>query len=487
LNFELLPLGLRSGTSNNKFPSLPFLVQLDNMVLTNARGGDQVEKMKQFKMVLERMMAVLQLGKQNLQIGLKDKLPLYEKQILNILQNHKKVPQQQPQSGASSDQPQFPSLQQSQTGMQSQQPPQQQQIDNHPNQIQQQLNSTAMPQSNNIGISNAMQQGIQNTLQSDQLLASGTGFGSLPQGAMGATMQNTMNPPQMVGSCAPIGSSNMQHTLTMAGMQTNTSSAQIKQQPQHQEQQIQAQQRMMPTQQQMQQRQLQQRLMQKQQLLQQQLPLQQQDQQQKLQHSQQNQMQQLGQPSDPADLKSRQGAAGMKPGSMYQQHYPGIGPRNSYYSQLKPGANLPISSPQNIQSSSPQISLPSPQVDQPGVIPPTQLKSGTPLQAAASPFVPSPSPPVAPSPMIEDTKLGAGLMQNAATQAGQALPANSAQTSQMGQPQAGSLAVGTPGISASPLLAEFTSPEAGHGTNLSIQVPETEKPIEKLVRLVSFS
>jgi PAX-interacting protein 1 len=461
------------------------------MVLPTARGGDQVEKMKQFKMVLERMMAVLQLGKQNMQIGLKDKLPLYEKQILSILQNHKKVPQQQPQSGASSDQPQFPTLQQSQTGMQSQQPPQQQQsqqIDNHPNHIQQQLNVTAMPQSNNIGISNAMQQGIQNTLQSDQLLASGTGFGSLQQGAMGATMQNTMNPPQMVGSCAPIGSSNMQHTLTMAGMQTNAT-AQVKQQPQHPEQQIQAQQRMMPTQQQMQQRQLQQqRFMPKQQLLQQQLPLQQHVQQQKLQHSQQNQMQQLGQPSDPADLKSRQGAVGMKPGSMYQQHYPGIGPRNSYYSQLKPGANLPISSPQNIQSSSPQISLPSPQVDQPGLIPPAQLKSGTPLQAAASPFVPSPSPPVAPSPMVEDTKLGAGLMQNsAAAQAGQALPANSAQTSQMGQPQAGSLAVGTPGISASPLLAEFTSPEAGHGTNLPIQVPEIEKPIEKLVRLVSFS
>jgi PAX-interacting protein 1 len=152
--------------------------------------------MKQFKMVLERMMAVLQLGKQNLQIGLKDKLPLYEKQILSILKNHKKVPQQQPQSGASSDQPQFPPLQQSQTGMQSQQPPQQQQtqqIDNHPNHIQQQLNASAMSQSNNLG-ANVIQQGIQNTSQSDQRLASGMGFGSLQQSA---TTRNAMNHPSI--------------------------------------------------------------------------------------------------------------------------------------------------------------------------------------------------------------------------------------------------------------------------------------------------
>ncbi|KAJ1696263.1 hypothetical protein LUZ63_004775 [Rhynchospora breviuscula] len=60
---------------------------------------------------------------------------------------------------------------------------------------------------------------------------------------------------------------------------------------------------------------------------------------------------------------------------------------------------------------------------------------------------------------------------------------NSAQTGQMGEPLAGSIAVGTPGISASPLLAEFSSPKAGQGTELSTEVPQTEKPIEKLARL----
>ncbi|KAF3335811.1 hypothetical protein FCM35_KLT20318 [Carex littledalei] len=252
------------------------LSQLDSIVPPNARGGEQIEKMKHFKMVLERMMAVLQLGKHSMQIGLKDKLSLYEKQILSILQNHKKAPQQQPQPGAPSDQPHFPGLQQSQPGLQSQQLPQQQQpqqMDSQ-NQLQQQLNTSAMPQSNNMGMPNSMQQGIQNTFQSDQHQASGTGFGSLQQGAMGSSMQNTMNPPQMVGSGAAIGSSNMSHTVTMGGMQTNMNSAQVpKPQQQHQEQQIQPQQRMMPSQQRMQQRHMQQRLMQqKQQLLQQQLP-----------------------------------------------------------------------------------------------------------------------------------------------------------------------------------------------------------------------
>ncbi|KAF3336101.1 Mediator of RNA polymerase II transcription subunit 15a [Carex littledalei] len=280
------------------------LSQLDSIVPANARGGEQIEKMKHFKMILDRMIALLQLGKHNLQISLKDKLSLYEKQILSILQNHKKAPQQQPQAGAPSDQPHFSGLQQSQPGLQTQQLPQQQQpqqMDNQ-NQLQQQLSTSTMPQSNNLGMPNAMQQGMQNTLQSDQLQASGTGFGSLQQGAMGPSMQNTMNPPQMVGSGSAIGSSNMSHTVNMAGMQTNMSSAQVlKPQQQHQEQQLQTQQRMMQSQQQMQQRHLQQRFMQqKQQLLQQQLPLQQQKQPQ----PQQNQMQQLGQPSEPSDIKS---------------------------------------------------------------------------------------------------------------------------------------------------------------------------------------
>lgn len=198
-------------------------------------------------------------------------------------------------------------------------------------------------------------------------------------------------------------------------------------------------------------------------------------------------MQQPGQPSESADLNFWQRAAGMKSGSMYPRHYPGMGQCNSYYhSQLKSGSNVPIFSVQNIQSSSPQTSHPSLNVDQQGLIPTTQLKSGTLLLAAASPFVPSLSPPVAPSPMIEDIELGAGLMHNSAVgQAGQPLPANT-QTGQMGEPQTGLFSVGTPGISSVPLLAEFTSPETGPGTNLSTQDPVTEKPIDKLITSMMY-
>ncbi|XP_078148459.1 mediator of RNA polymerase II transcription subunit 15a-like [Carex rostrata] len=69
------------------------LSQLDSLVAPNARRGDPIEKMKQYKMVLESMMAVLQLGKHSMQIGLKDKLSLYEKQIQSVVQNYKKAPQ----------------------------------------------------------------------------------------------------------------------------------------------------------------------------------------------------------------------------------------------------------------------------------------------------------------------------------------------------------------------------------------------------------
>jgi PAX-interacting protein 1 len=49
------------------------------------------------------------------------------------------------------------------------------------------------------------------------------------------------------------------------------------------------------------------------------------------------------------------------------------------------------------------------------------------------------------------------------------------------QAQAPSLAVGTPGISASPLLAEFTSPDGAHGgalTTVSSKSNVTEQPLK---------
>uniref|UniRef100_A0A6V7QT75 Mediator complex subunit 15 KIX domain-containing protein n=1 Tax=Ananas comosus var. bracteatus TaxID=296719 RepID=A0A6V7QT75_ANACO len=57
--------------------------------------SDRAEKMKK---LLEGILVILQLDKSNVQIALKDKLFLYEKEIMRILASHKrKVPAQQPQ------------------------------------------------------------------------------------------------------------------------------------------------------------------------------------------------------------------------------------------------------------------------------------------------------------------------------------------------------------------------------------------------------
>ena len=126
----------------------------------------------------------------------------------------------------------------------------------------------------------------------------------------------------------------------------------------------------------------------------------------------------------------------------------------------------------------------SPQIDQQNML--TSLtKSGTPLQSASSPFVvPSPSTPLAPSPMPgESEKVNSGVptLSNAGNighqqTAGAVTPAQS-------------LAIGTPGISASPLLAEFTSPDGNHGnasTVVSGKSSVTEQPLERLIKVVSL-
>jgi PAX-interacting protein 1 len=52
-----------------------------------------------------------------------------------------------------------------------------------------------------------------------------------------------------------------------------------------------------------------------------------------------------------------------------------------------------------------------------------------------------------------------------------------------------SLAIGTPGISASPLLAEFTGPDGAHGNALapsSGKSTVTEEPMDRLIKAVSL-
>lgn len=185
--------------------------------------------------------------------------------------------------------------------------------------------------------------------------------------------------------------------------------------------------------------------------------------------------------TDGNEMKIRQ-QMGIKSGA-FQQHN-AAGQRAAYHQQQsKPGSSFPISSPQLLQAASPQmLQHASPQIDQQNLLN-SLTRAGTPLQNANSPFiVPSPSTPLAPSPMPgESEKVNSGIssLSNAGNighqqTTGAILPAQS-------------LAIGTPGISASPLLAEFTSPDGHHGNAtaaVSGKSSAMEQPLERLLKVV---
>jgi len=135
---------------------------------------------------------------------------------------------------------------------------------------------------------------------------------------------------------------------------------------------------------------------------------------------------------------------------------------------------------QRLQASAGMLLHHSPQVDQHNLLP-SQLKTGTPLHSADSPFVLSPSPPVAPSPIpVESDEPLSNF--SSLTSTGQ--PGNK-QTSLPHQTQ--SIAANTPGISASPLLAEFTSADGSQATQVPTKSSAAERPLNRLLKAVSIS
>ncbi|KZV47311.1 mediator of RNA polymerase II transcription subunit 15a [Dorcoceras hygrometricum] len=173
--------------------------------------------------------------------------------------------------------------------------------------------------------------------------------------------------------------------------------------------------------------------------------------------------------------------------------------RQNMMDTLQPGSNvepgqgnslnsiqqLPMNSLQQnlvLQGGSPQISHhPSPQLDQQNLLA-SQVKAGTPLQSANSPFVaPSPSTSIVPSPMPGESEKNLGV--SSLSNAGNIVHHSTAGPSGPAQ----SLAIGTPGISASPLLAEFTSPDGTHGaasTIVSGSNNVVERPLDRLIKVV---
>lgn len=444
------------------------------------KSTDQYEKMKGFKALLERTLHFLQFNKSNIQPGLREKIPIYERQIVNILNSQRRKPVQATgqqtfqQSGGQAPSSTISQQHQASQGLQ--------QHDSHTNQMPQAslpsmstgvqssgapgIQHVPVPQTTNFGVPTT-QQNITNAPQVGSNLdsAQGNNFNPVQHGSVGAALQQgNTGPMQGAINAQQQSSSNMLSNNVMSTMQPNTNAMQATASSLQQLKQQQQEHQMMQSQQMKRQQMLQQ--FQQKQMLQ---PIQQQLQKQQ----QQGQMQapQLHSGNDMNELKVRQGTT-MKPG-IYQQ----LGQRN-YYQQIKQGGAFPISSPQNLQASSPQISHNSPQVDQHNLLQ-SQLKAGTPLHSANSPFVPSPSPPVAPSPIPVDSDKPLSNLSSL-TSTGQA---GHQQTSLA--PQTQSIAVNTPGISASPLLAEFTSAD-GIQANVPTQAPTkssaAERPLDRLLR-----
>ncbi|XP_050205171.1 mediator of RNA polymerase II transcription subunit 15a-like isoform X2 [Mercurialis annua] len=423
---------------------------------------DQLDKMKMFKTMLERIISFLQVTKNNVSPGFKDKLGSYEKQIINFINTNKP---RKPMTSMQQAQLSQPHLHQPQSQVS--------QVQSHENHMNPQIQSINMQ-----GSVPTMQQNNMSSLQQ-------TSVSSLS--GVSTSQQNMMNSLQ-ASSNLDSGQGNAMNSLQQVGMgsqQQNPASAANMLQHPHLKQQ-QDQQQMLPAQQlkqHLQQRHMQHQ-MQKQQLLQQQHQQQQQLQQQAKQlpaQMQAHQMHQVHQMNDVNDVKMRQ-VMGVKPG-VFPQHL-SAGQRAAYsHQQIKPGSSFPISSPQLLQAPSPQLSQhSSPQVDQQNLLP-SLNKAGTPLQSANSPFIaPSPSTPLAPSPMPGDSEKPVSMVSSLsnAGNIGQ-------QPTSVAQASAPSLAIGTPGISASPLLAECIVSDGGLGnplTTASGKSTITEQPLERLMKAV---
>ncbi|XP_014516379.1 mediator of RNA polymerase II transcription subunit 15a isoform X2 [Vigna radiata var. radiata] len=437
---------------------------------------DQIDKLRAYKMLLERMMTFVQIPKSSIVPQYKEKLVPYEKQIINLIN------QSRPRKSMSSVQVgQIP-----QTHMSSMQQPQSQvsQLQSHENQMNSQLKSTnlqgSMPtmQQNNIATSqhnplsgvSAGQQNMMNSMQPGANLDSGQGnsVNSLQHVPMNSIQQTPVSTPQLQTSINSLQSQGGANVSQPNSLQSGSSA--LQHQLKHQEQQMLQNQQF---------KQFQHRQMVQRQLFQQQ----------QLHHPtkpqlsaqlQTHQMSQLHQMNDINDLKMRQGI-GVKPGVF--QHLTS-GQHSAYsHQQLKQGNAFPVSSPQHLQAPSPQIQQhSSPQVEQQNHLP-SKSKVATPLQSSNSPFVgPTPSPPLAPSPMPGESEKSVPCVSSISNAAN------------IGHQQTGvavappqSLAIGTPGISASPLLAEFSGQDGAHGNALAATSGKstvTEQPLERLINVV---
>ncbi|OVA09212.1 hypothetical protein BVC80_659g44 [Macleaya cordata] len=455
-----------------------------------SHSPEDIDIYRRNKKHVERMINFLNLSKNSIPQGFKEKLVPTEKHILTFIQSFKRPissHQQFQLPGDNLSQSQITQLKHNDNQLNPQMQPRNLQS-SEPTMNQNASTSIqhgSMPSlSSHMGIPPVLPSMI-NTLQHGSVLELGQGnaLSTLQQGAVGGSIQkSTSNASQQANV----------NTLSQNIMNALPSNMIHHQHlKQHQEQHL------TPTQQMKQhfQRQLMQQQHEQQILKQkhQQLPLLQQQhlqRQQKLPQSAQSLAQQMPQVhhqmSEVSESKVRSSMGVNVISGTFQQHF-SAGQHSAYnnHQQLKTGASFHISSPQLLQAASSQISQhSSPQIDQQSML--TSLsKAGTPLQSANSPSISlSPSTPLASSPLPgkpEKQNSGLSSLSNAGN-------IGQTQTAISSLPQqAQSLAIATPGISASPLLEEFISPDSNLGTASTIVSEKsiaTMTPTERLLQAV---
>ncbi|KAL3537672.1 hypothetical protein ACH5RR_001038 [Cinchona calisaya] len=459
--------------------------------------NEQLEKLKGFKLKLEGLLGFLRSTKNDVQITHKDELASIEKKIISILNSNgprRPVSLQQGQL----PQPQMPAMQHTQSQSQISQ------MQHQENEMTPQMQPMNVQGSITTMQPNSLTGLLHNSFSSDPPVSILQQNMSSPQTAstLDSGQSNALNPIQQIAISSlqqnPVGGpqiANMNSLSSQGSMNTlqsnlnNSVQSNSSMIPNHHPKQ--QEQKMLQTQLMKQQyhnhRQMQQKILQRQQLMQQhrQQQPQQRHQQTKQQHQPVqlpgHQMSPLHQMIDSSDLKVRQ-QMGDKSGVF--QHHHSTGQCAAYnHQQLKSASPFPISSPQILQAASPQVPPhPSPQIDQQNMLV-SIAKAGTPLQSANSPFVvPSPFTPLSRSPMPgESEKLHSTIssLSNASSIGhSQAISVSAA---------AQSLAIGTPGISASPLLAEFTSLDRAQvnvPTAMSWKSNVIDQPHERLIKAV---
>ncbi|KAG0479987.1 hypothetical protein HPP92_010845 [Vanilla planifolia] len=436
-------------------------------LMPRAKRPENYEKLKNYKLFLERMMAFLQISKIKIPISLKVNLPVYEKQMLHILSSSRRAKfihlQQQGQQQVLQPSAHAHSAAQHQVS----QVLQLQQHDKLGKQVQQ-MNmqgsntsvlsaaASSMEHESTTLLSSAASVSQQNVTDS---VPSASGLDPEQVNSIGIPHHGSFNTVQesVMGTLnSSLGASNQtnfrslsQSSLSVLQPIANSIQNSNVLQQQHLKQQVYM----------IQNQQLKQQLQQCQiqQLLQQQ---QQQRQNQKQQPSSRLPVQQLSQLHPLNDLSQLKTMLG-------HQRYKSCAP------------NL-TASPQNQQASSPQISHHSSlQIDQHNLLP-TLAKTGTPMQTTDSTFViPSPSTSIAPSPQSGNSeKFASSVISTQAT--GQSTNHHGSTA----PPKAQSISVTTPGISASPLLAEFTTQESNQPVLATSGTSALDRPIERLIKMV---